>query len=300
MAVLKNDKISQDCISKFVVYKKRVKKNENITKIYFLQGLEYRKGYIYKYISFNKFDDKETKIGKGYEKNKKITKEYIKKKYCDPSRELLTKKMIKNNDKIKVSHPNTKSYFIHDNGGRPFLVYIGKNEAHIYRKPDENTKYFIDEDELDSSNNTKWAYITKVKTYQFINKFIGKSIKNPMTKFSAGHGPKFNGNSILLELKPKKYVSIGWIIYEFTTEDKILEYYSSVGNNDVPYPVAFGEKTIYFMLDKVYISKDKWPKMTKVMKSDAYQYFYGHEGDDKEYPKNYSKMKDIKLIHDRV
>ena len=58
-----------------------------------------------------------------------------------------------------------------------------------------------------------------------------------MTKYSGGHGPKFTGNSILLNIGDKRYVSIGWTIYEFSTKDQITEYYSPVGKSDVPYPV---------------------------------------------------------------
>jgi hypothetical protein len=293
-----NDKLTKEHISKFVMYRKIVKKGE-CNMIYSLVGLELNAGYIYKFKSFNNFDNKQTKIRKDYKKIKVDVKD-IKKTWFDPSRKLLTKELIKKNDKLKIQHPNTKSYFTHDNSGRPFLVYIGKNEAHIYKKPDENTKYYVDEDEYYSSKDKKWCYVIKIKSYKFEEKFIGKSIENPMTRFSAGYGPEFTGNSILLKLKPQKYLSIGDKIFEFSTDDDIKEYYSSVGNNDVPYPVAFGEKNIYFMLDGLYIPKNKWPKMTKEMKSDAYSYFYGHSGDEQKYPKKYLKMKNIKIIHNRI
>ncbi len=68
----------------------------------------------------------------------------------------------------------------------------------------------------------------------------------------------FRGNSVLLQVIDK-YVYIGMTytgseIYEFkpSDEDEIIEYYSLVGNNDVPYPVAIGKKNVYFMLEQRY------------------------------------------------
>ena len=39
-----------------------------------------------------------------------------------------------------------KAYFTHDNGGRPFLVYMGKNDAYIYKQPKRENLQDGDED----------------------------------------------------------------------------------------------------------------------------------------------------------
>ena len=85
-----------------------------------------------------------------------------------------------------------------------------------------------------------------LKSYKPEETFVGISPKIKMTEFSGGFGKKFNGNSILLSLGKNKYVFIGQKIIEFTTKkDKIIDFVSPVGNNDVPYPFAIGEKYVY-------------------------------------------------------
>ena len=43
---------------------------------------------------------------------------------------------------------------------------------------------------------------------------------------------------------------IGTCAYIFQTEDKIIKYTSNVGNDQVPYPVSYGEKNLYYMIDR--------------------------------------------------
>lgn len=256
-----------DC-SKFVRYEKRIEKH-GFTEMKSIIGLEHEKGFVHEPIDFNLFEKEPIKIPEGYKK-KSVKTDYIKKYWCDSSRQRLTK------DAVKAKHPNSKTYFIHDNGGRPFLVYISKNEVNIYMQPDK--KYFVAE----KDQYNKWTYCKKVATYKKpIKVFIGKSPKTEMTKFSGGIGKKFDGNSILLQIAKDRYVSIGWFIYEFSTKnDRIKEYISPVGNSDVPYPVAISDKNVYFMLDLTYVPIDKFSKFTKDVKNDAYSYYYGHEGDE--------------------
>ena len=56
---------------------------------------------------------------------------------------------------------------------------------------------------------------------------------------------------------PYKYLYIGSEIYSFNTieDDVIIDYFSDIGNNDVPYPYAIGEKYIYFMLERYCVEK---------------------------------------------
>jgi hypothetical protein len=91
--------------------------------------------------------------------------------------------------------------------------------------------------------------------------FIGKSPKIKMTKFSGGYGKEFDGNTILLLLNNNNYAIInGEGIKNFTTNnDKIINYYSIIGNNDVPYPIAIGEKYYYFWIyPEGYLEKNEF------------------------------------------
>jgi hypothetical protein len=42
-----------------------------------------------------------------------------------------------------------------------------------------------------------------------------------MTEFSGGHGPQFDGNSMLFELGPGRYVFVGECIRSFGTKSPI-------------------------------------------------------------------------------
>ena len=211
----------------------------------------------------------------------------------------------KNNDeykKIKKEMVGYKKYFTHNNGGRPYLVYVGKNDVHIYIRDDK--KYYIDWDNYsDDDKKNAWMYVKLVGKYKPVRVFIGKddgtSEMSDLKRMSKKESIKFSlGNSILLELKDR-YIFIGHTIYSFKTEnkDKIEKYYSVIGRNDVPYPVAYGNKNVYFMLDETYIPYTKIPVLEDKKDPDAYYYYYGFANDKIKYEKFAKKMKSFKIIH---
>jgi hypothetical protein len=171
---------------------------------------------------------------------------------------------------IKVSTTRKKKgkfYDTHDNGNRPFRVFIDGNNVSIYK--DNNTGSF--EPTADYSKHIKTLKVKEV--------IIGKSTGHAE---AADHGPgeakSFLGNSILLHVSGKKYIHIGVEIYEFEMEDQIEAYFSMVGNNDVPYPVVLGKDNVYFMLESEhnYVSRDKFPAIkNKSEWENAYMYYYG-------------------------
>ena len=113
--------------------------------------------------------------------------------------------------------------------------------------------------------------------------------------FDTVPGP-LHGNSILVKIMNKRYVYIGSEIYQFDTNEEILDYVSPVGNNDVPYPIAFGEKNVYFMLDKRFIAKNELETPITIAKSeDIYGEFYGHIG-SKNKVHNKQKMLNVKML----
>ena len=206
-----------------------------------------------------------------------------------------------------ASVPKGRKYMVHDNGGRPFLVNIVsgiKGVVEIYKKQ-------ILDDDWSPKN-----YTILVKRYTDVDDiFIGKSPLNDMTAFSGGHGAWANGNSILLKLKNRniqknRYVFIGWYVYEFDAPEKITKYYSSLGNSDVPYPVALSENYVYFMIGPAIRIKEKRimgefvPKSlfpTGIDWSDPYSKYY------ELFPQNKLKdrkgpiaFKNVKIIHERI
>ena len=207
----------------------------------------------------------------------------------------------------KMDFPKKKGkiYFIHDNGGRPFQVVILGNKVSVYEQENWRDQY-----------DTIQDYTKLIKTFPKVKKiFVGKDTKL---------GSKFDGNSILLQLSKNKYVYIGSWIYEFVTkDDHIVAYYSHVGNSDVPYPVALGEKNVYFMLEPTtkpsrgktrgninhgVVPRSVFP--ANVDWEDAYTLFYGNYGGGnvynpkerdrkslRKYAKKFYKMKIIQKRH---
>lgn len=126
-----------------------------------------------------------------------------------------------------------KTYYTHDNGGKPFKVVIEDSEViiHVYRLWNKKDAY---SDEDDDGYYKHACY----QSYKPLRIMIGESPQNPMTEYSGGYGPEFTGNSILVHEKNHNYVWIGERIIRFTTEVDIEEFVSPVGNNDMPYPWA--------------------------------------------------------------
>lgn len=151
--------------------------------------------------------------------------------------------------KNKTRKATTRYYEIHDNYNRPFIVEIeiAKKQLTVYKA--------VAEDETAK----KWKMIRgkKIHSMHYRCVFIGVPA----------------GNTILTEVGDGKYLYIGAEIYMFDVPagDKIVDYKSRIGNNDFPYPVAVGEKNLYFMLmdDHCYMPREDFD-----MKKDLYSQFY--------------------------
>jgi hypothetical protein len=161
-----------------------------------------------------------------------------------------------------------KFYLIHDNGGRPYRVEISGKTVEIYkgeyRRNLENTTA-VDYESMDYDKLLKKLTVKEV--------YVGKSSCGTSADLC---GKAAIGNTLLLHLTGKKYMHIGHGIKEFTIDDKVDDYFSLVGNNDVPYPVLLGTENVYFLLDNAYYPRSAFTaKMSKLDWEDAYQYYYG-------------------------
>ena len=160
----------------------------------------------------------------------------------------------------------SKTYYTHDNGGRPFKVVVDNKKVYVYK----HKKY--DEDTDTNLYSKKSIKYEKKNFFKYKNIFIGKSPKNKTTINSGGYGAKFTGNSILLQLTQNKYVFIGHIIFSFTSKSEIKKFVSPVGNSDVPYPYAIDiDGRYYLMIEDVIIDK-----ITNIKKydNDPYEFYY--------------------------
>ena len=150
--------------------------------------------------------------------------------------------------------PKGRMYEIHDNGGRPFKVYVNKanKTIHVYKHNWE-----------DNSD-------TLINEWKYKEIWIGS---DPHAFGLDADDPRFKGNSILVQLTASKYMFIGWNIYTFELMegDEPLKYYSPVGSNDVPYPYLIGKTHTYFMIEYTAV-----PNTYLDLSREAYEQLYGH------------------------
>jgi len=268
-----NKKTEIDC-KKFVSYKKKVGKVKFLRrykdKFEILRGIDVGNKQIRKYISYNKFENKITKIPDGFRKYT-MSKKQIKEDYCGN-----IKYLDKNNKEyleIKKKMKGYKKYKTHSNGRRPYLCYVKKNEIFIY-KINKNNK--IKRQNTGGIYPEDWIYTILVKHYKTKKIFIGNdSGKYSPIKLDVSYSI---GNTILLQLTKNRYIYIEGYIYEFSTNDEIVKYFSLIGNNDIPYPIALGKENVYFMLHNRYFPKKYFSKKMKDAEfEDAYELFYNHD-----------------------
>ncbi len=181
------------------------------------------------------------------------------------------KKSVKKSARVPRK-PSSKSYLIHDNGGRPFKVYVnGKKHVTIAKNAEEvkdveKTLFEIDADEV------------------HIGKRDPKDVRNA----------NYPGNTILLR-KGDKYIFVGPVIYEFVPVkgDQIVKFFSPVGNSDVPYPYAVGQQFLYFFDDFKNVAVMDRDLFDLSQEPDPYGLFYDtHNHKDK-------KKLRVKVLHKR-
>jgi hypothetical protein len=268
--------MDKDYTKELVFYELDVE-NGNVegNRVYrFLQGRKAEQdGYYYPFLFMNKFDDKAVKIPEKAIKKRKPSIQWIRRFMYDPKKFRLVKQEL-------PEHSKDTMYPIHDNGGVPFVVYVSKNNnrVSVYRRP--KMGYLFPEDWSKNFLENLGYYTELVAEYNKpVNVLIGQDISD-------------NGNSIVVQISPRKYFYIGHNIYSFVTTDKIDTYFSTIGNSDVPYPVALSRKNVYFMLDKVVLPRSLFPELREDGDfSDAYKNFYN-------LPKNITKpkLRNIKII----
>lgn len=266
----------QEC--KRVVYYHDPDTNQVIT------GLKIKKdkNHIHVSTSYNRFEKKKTQIKRSWKKipQNKTIKKKINHHVCGTKNEpdLVT---------IPKELQKQKKYKIHHQYKYPYLVYLGKNTLSIYKLPTNTT--------LGNKDKILNGYYSKlVKKFKIQKSWVGKH-----TMITDEWDSKNSlGNTILAKTDKDKYLFVGKEIYEFETDDNIEKYYSMIGNNNTPYPIALGEKYVYFMLDKKYLDKSEFDdqKMNEKKWEDAYGYFYQWKNDKQ---KKFKKFKKVK-VYDSV
>lgn len=161
---------------------------------------------------------------------------------------------------IKPKTRTSKSYLIHDNGGRPFKVTIKGKKAFISvicDYPGENNEVVYEPIVRRTLGPLEFSFIKEFIGLDNYDKIVDKKI----TGYKPTPSNKTKGNSILFQvksdrLKQHKYIYVGSEIYSFYTNELITKYYSPIGNNDVPYPYAISKNNIYLMVEKKVLNRE--------------------------------------------
>jgi hypothetical protein len=167
-------------------------------------------------------------------------------------------------------------YATHDNGGRPFVVYVDRRAASVfvYRIPDD---YYVPAPVYEMYE----LYTQRVFKAPFRRVWVGKSARNSVTRVGGGYGKAFDGNTVLVEEATdadpgagtdvkRSYVLIGASVHRFTTSTPIVTYVSNVGNNDVPYPYAVDSDGATYLFE----AGTKVKKVPRKFARDPYGYFF--------------------------
>ena len=178
----------------------------------------------------------------------------------------------------------SQEYIVHDNGGRPFKVFVSTDSS------THSTSVCV------SKRVTSDKYDFLVEYPNVLHVMVGKNPQPKIDVLKRNLMMTFDGNTIVLQIDTNRYVFIGQDVYEFSLADGdiIDEYYSPVVNSDVPYPVIKGRDYGYFMLDKKMIRMEdlcieEW--------SDAYGDYYEYE---QKQIVNIYDMVDVNVICERM
>jgi hypothetical protein len=175
---------------------------------------------------------------------------------------------------------SSKSYLIHDNGGRPYTVKDTGGIVEIYAN------------KLDDKGELFPSILIMKQKYQRI--FTGEII-HPETK---KYGVLYNaGNTILLQITKSKYMFIGSsegiYTFELAKGDEILKFASPIGNSDVPYPYAVGKDNTYLLIENVYLPN------SELDDDEPYKQYYNHTGKHPNLKKKGHKLIAKKTLIDR-
>lgn len=213
-----------------------------------------------------------------------------------------------------LRHPEYERYVTLNNEAKPLVIFINHITKHLIvydfdeKKYKNKYAYFIENVEnhimFDKyqtlSNDIQNIIINNVHnnyclphdklvleiTYEKI--FIGDDSEFYSPQICAG----VKGNTILAKIKGLLYMSFCQDIITFEAPEEIINYYSQMGNNTVPYPVA--ETKNYLIFHSVYVNK-KYFKNKNYL--DAFYEYYGHSGNLE--PKKHEKIiKNYKIFWD--
>lgn len=182
-------------------------------------------------------------------------------------------------------------YFMHDNGGRPFMVqHDTKN--HLVK---------VSKAQIETSYEHPDCYQEPVIEFKDVKRvFVGKD-QGSVWRFDGQPVQFADGNSLLLQLEKEKgtYVFIGASIFSFHSKEPIQFFFSTIGNNDVPYPGALTWTHYLCMNEKRKIPLQDFPEDTEWEEADYYMYHKWPATKEKTYHQ-YPSLDQFQLLVQRL
>jgi len=227
------------------LYRKKHPRKEGESTLY--RGLSASDDMYYPFVKKNIFSSVAKPVESDWELERTYPNDWILRCMFNPDQHHIKRK-------LPEGHDDDDWVMTHDNGGRPFVVYISpdKTIASVYRKP-SNAFLWGEDWDHENENGMRDYYHELVIRLDIDKVWIYKEEEEK--------GSWDRGNSLLVLRKDGSYVFIGDLIYSFRTEEPIEEYTSEVGHSDVPYPVALSSTKAYFVLSCQWVSiediKDK-------------------------------------------
>lgn len=208
----------------------------------FLKGIKSQQpGYMHTHRGLNWFEEAQTRIPNDAQPRESPGDDWISKFFYNPAIRRLVADAA-----AMPARASGKAYRIEDNGGMPFVCYVRDDAVSVFRVPTDG--HIDSRDWQQQFEHQRLFYTEEVCTFY-----------NPITVLIGvdESGDNAHGNSILVHVSGQTYTYIGLEIYSFDSPDPVALYYSNMGNNSVPYPVAVTQRAVMFMLDRVVVPRDQ-------------------------------------------
>ena len=178
------------------------------------------------------------------------------------------------------------TYEIHDNMDTPFQVEVQGSSVKVFKG-------------LKNDDGGYDNYDEQVATFRADAVYPGKHLCTPSESRFFDCSPQ-TGNTVLLRVG-SNYVYIGGEIFQFSlaANETVQAYYSKIGPNDVPYPVVLGSKNVYMLIERVYVPRSLFDRMTAIEWADAAQYYYGYKGRGPSMKRSAKRLQGLKMLRER-